>query len=95
MFVNAKRIAQALYPDPIKSSASNGPMELNMGCRKNKDGEYVDFAFGEFDELTAWMWALEDDQENFFLGGHGNLLVFLNPFATISLRRHSITCISK
>lgn len=87
MFINGARIAHVKYPDKGKPGGKRtDPTELNIGCRKNRDGTYVDFAYGEFDEMTVWMWALAEDQEHFYLGGHG--MVF-NMVICIDVRNNS------
>lgn len=67
-----------MYPDKGNPGGKRtGPTEFNIGCRKNQNGEYVDFAFGEYDEMTVWMWALAEDQEHFYMGGYGNNCIIL------------------
>ncbi|XP_035217091.1 uncharacterized protein LOC118190481, partial [Stegodyphus dumicola] len=86
MFINAEKVGHVLYPDEVNPAKSRtGDMELTVGCRKLSDGEYVDFAYGEFDELTAWMWALEEDQYHFYLGGH-------DPNSTCDPETHPLHC---
>ena len=66
-----------MYPDKGDTAGTKTEsMEFNIGCRKNQNGEYVDFAYGEYDEMTVWMWALAEDQEHFYLGGYG--IIYFN-----------------
>ncbi|KFM59088.1 putative G-protein coupled receptor 112, partial [Stegodyphus mimosarum] len=86
MFINAEKVGHVLYPDEVNPPKLRpGDMELTVGCRKSSDGEYVDFAYGEFDELTAWMWALNEDQYHFYLGGH-------DPNSTCDPETHPLHC---
>ncbi|XP_054706617.1 adhesion G protein-coupled receptor L3-like [Uloborus diversus] len=71
MFVNNVSVGHVKYPDKVDPpQLRDQPMELTVGCRKTQDGDYTDFAYGEYDELTAWMWALEEEQKIYFLGGY-------------------------
>ncbi|GFX94453.1 transposable element Tcb2 transposase [Trichonephila clavipes] len=86
MFVNAEMAGQVHYPDPVDSPTSRDfPMETTVGCLKKGDGNYDHFAYGEFDELTAWMWALNGSDTQFFLGGH-------DPNTTCDVETHPLRC---
>ncbi|GFY38544.1 putative G-protein coupled receptor 112 [Trichonephila inaurata madagascariensis] len=86
MFVNAEMSGQVRYPDPVDPPTSRDfPMETTVGCLKKGDGNYDHFAYGEFDELTAWMWALNGSDTQFFLGGH-------DPNTTCDVETHPLRC---
>ncbi|GIY73170.1 putative G-protein coupled receptor 112, partial [Caerostris extrusa] len=59
-------------PDPVDPAVTREyPVELTVGCQNKGEEEYSHFAYGEFDELTIWMRALNDNvTKQYFLGGH-------------------------
>ncbi|GBL71853.1 hypothetical protein AVEN_231509-1, partial [Araneus ventricosus] len=72
LFVNSVMFGQVRYPDDVEPPFSReDSMELTVGCLQTAEGEYENFAYGEYDELTVWMWALNGSEIEFFLGGHG------------------------
>ncbi|XP_055936890.1 uncharacterized protein LOC129966487 [Argiope bruennichi] len=86
LFVNSVMIGQVRYPDDVEPSFSrDGAMMLTVGCLQTSDGEFENFAYGEYDELTIWMWALNGSEIAFFLGGH-------DPNTTCDVETHPLRC---
>lgn len=75
-----------LLPEAIKPAQSReSEFALTVGCRLKPDGGMADFARGEYDELTAWMKFLPENDTDYFLGGH-------DPNKTCDVETHPMRC---
>nr|XP_042905686.1 uncharacterized protein LOC122270823 [Parasteatoda tepidariorum] len=71
MFVNGEPVGHVIYSEEVSPAIDReGSMDFTVGCLKSSEGESMDYAYGEYDELTIWMRALDDNDTEYFLGGH-------------------------
>ncbi|XP_076321418.1 uncharacterized protein LOC143230950, partial [Tachypleus tridentatus] len=70
VYVDAIHKAYVVYPEKTSGSVSSfQKTQLTVGCSRQEENAYVDYANGEFDEFAAWMWELERNEIAYFLGG--------------------------
>ncbi|XP_022242130.1 uncharacterized protein LOC111085867, partial [Limulus polyphemus] len=70
VYVDAIHKAYVVYPEKTSGSVSSfTKTQLTIGCSRQEEAVYVDYATGELDEFAAWMWKLETNEIAYFLGG--------------------------